>query len=111
MRKQLRDRGLRDLRMQTADILSYRLLEPQFALLAQLHDARRGKALGVRGNPEPVPGRQLLAGFQIGLTEGEFGDDLATMRDGDDAAGLLRMLHLQFDPAAEVTDRARYPRL
>src|SRR5439155_18362519 len=82
-----------------------------FALLAQLHDSGRGETLGVRCDPKPVPRRELFAGRQTGLAEGELGDDLAAICYGDDAAGLLRALHLEFDPAAEISDRVRYPRL
>ena len=39
VRKQLRDRGLRDLRMQAFHVLPDRIIQPQFALLAQLHDS------------------------------------------------------------------------
>ena len=58
-----------------------------------------------------MPGRQLLAGLEISLAGCEFGDDLAAMRDRDDAAGLLRALHLEIDPAAEIPDRVSDPRL
>ena len=40
-----------------------------------------------------------------------FGDDLAPMRNGDDAAGLLRRPQLEFDPGADVADRGLQPRL
>ena len=39
VRQQLRDRGLGYLRMQAFDILPDRIVQPQFALLAQLHDS------------------------------------------------------------------------
>jgi len=88
VRQQLRDRGLRDLRMQPLDVKPCGIVEPQFALLAQLHDSGRRKTLGMRRDPEPVARRELFAGRKIGLAEGEFRNDLAAMGDGRDAAGL-----------------------
>jgi hypothetical protein len=109
MRQQLRDRGFRDPRVQPFDILPDRIVQPQFAPLAQLHDAGCGKALRVRGDPKPVPRRQLLAGVEVGGSEGVFGDDLAAVGDSDHAAGLLHALHLKFEPVADVVHRVSQP--
>ena len=38
------------------------------------------------------------------MPERVFGDDLAAMRDRDDAAGSLRSPYLEFDPAADIAD-------
>ena len=45
---------LGDVRMQAADILADRIVEPQLALLAQLHDAGGGESLRMRGDAEAV---------------------------------------------------------
>ena len=39
VRQQLRDGRLRDLRVQALDVLSDGIVQPQFALFAQLHDS------------------------------------------------------------------------
>ena len=44
----------------------------------------------MRCDPKPVARGELFAGVEIGVAERVFGDDLAAMRDGDDAARLLR---------------------
>jgi hypothetical protein len=46
--------------------------------------------LRMRRDPKPVPWGELFTGREIGMSERVFGDDLAAMRDGDDAARLLR---------------------
>ena len=109
VREHLRDRRLGDARMQAADILADRIVEPELALLAQLHDAGRGKALRVRGDAEAVARGQLLAGVEIGEAECMLGDDLAAMGEGDDDAGLLECRLLEFDPGADVVDRGSQP--
>jgi hypothetical protein len=111
MGKKLRDRGFRDLRMQVLHILADRVIQPQLASLAQLHDSGRGKTLGMRCDPKAVARGQLFAGDEVGRPEGVFGNDLAAMRDRDDAAGLLRGPQLKFDPAADVVCRELQPRL
>ena len=105
----LRDGGFRHLAVQALDILPDRIVEPQFALFAQLHDSGRGKALRMRGDPKPVARGQLFAGFEIGVAERMFGDDLAAIRDRDDAAGLLRRPHLKLEPTADIVDRGLLP--
>jgi hypothetical protein len=105
----LRDGGFRYLAVQAFDILPDRIVEPQFALFAQLHDSGRGKALRMRGDPKPVARGQLFAGFEIGVAERMFGDDLAAMRDRDDATGPLRGPQLKFEPAADVVHRGLLP--
>src|SRR5260370_10350456 len=64
----------------------------------------------MRCDPKPVARRQLFAGREVGVAERVFGDDLAAMRDGDDAAWLLRCTHLKFDPVTDVDDRGLQPR-
>jgi hypothetical protein len=44
----------------------------------------------MRRNPKPVAWGELFAGSKIGMAERVFSDDLATMRDRDNATGLLR---------------------
>jgi hypothetical protein len=87
MGKDLRDGSFRDLAVQVLDILPDRIVEPQFSLLAEFHDSGRGETPGMRGDPEPVTRGQLFAGGEIGVAERMFGDDVAAMRDRNDAAG------------------------
>ena len=58
----LPDGGFRHTAVQALDILPDRIVEPQFALLAQLHDAGRGKTLGMRRDPKSMMRGQLFAG-------------------------------------------------
>ena len=109
MGENLRDGDFRHLAVQALDILPDLIVEPQFALLAQLHDSGRGETFGMRGDPKPVARGQLFARDEIGVAERMLGHDLAAVRDRDDAAGLLRRPHLKFDPAADVIDRALLP--
>src|SRR5258708_27625085 len=90
--------------MQTLDILSDRIVQPQFTPFAELHDSGRGEALGMRCDAKAVACGELFARGEVGMAECGFGDDLATMRDCDDAAGVLRRPQLEFDPAANVSD-------
>jgi hypothetical protein len=53
---------------------------------------------------KPVAWGELFAGSEVGVAERGFGDDLAPMRNGDDAAGLLRRPQLKFDPVADLSD-------
>ena len=85
------------------------IVEPQLALLAQLHDSGGGETLRMRRDPEAVARGELFAGGEIGVAERVFSDDLAAMRDSDDAAGLLRASQLEFDPVADVADRGLQP--
>ena len=63
----------------------------------------------MRCDPKPVAWRELLAGGKVGMPECEFADNPAAMGDGDDAAGLLRGTHLEFDPTVDVVDRGLQP--
>src|SRR3954452_5388275 len=105
VRKQLRDRHARDRRMQTIDVVAGRIVELELPLLTQLHDARGGEALGMRRDAEAVSRGERFAAVEIGMTEGVFEHDLVTTRDRDDAAWLLRGLHLEFEPARDVVER------
>ena len=105
MRQQLRDGLLGDVRMQTADILPDRIVEAQFAPLAQLHDGGGGERLRMRGDAEAVAGREFFAGVKIGEAEGMFGCDLAAMDDRDHDTRLLRCRQLKFEPVGDVADR------
>ena len=109
VRQKLRDGGFGDLRMQALHILPDRIVQPQLTLLPQLHDSGRGETLGMRSDPEAVARGELFAGGEIGVAEREFRDDLAAIRDRDDAAGPLRGPHLEFDPVADVADRGLQP--
>src|SRR5258707_11564631 len=95
--------------MQAADILADRVVEPNLALLAQLHDAGRGKALRMRGDAEAMARGELLAGVEIGEAERMFGDDFAAMDECDDDARLLKCRLLEFDPGADVVERGSQP--
>src|SRR5205085_1579488 len=70
VREELRDRDARDRQMETIDVVAGRIVELELPLLAQLHDARRGEALRMRGDAETVPRRQLFTGVQVGVAEG-----------------------------------------
>jgi hypothetical protein len=90
VREGLRDGGFRDLRMQAFDILPDRIVKPQLAPLAEFHDSGGGETLRMRCDPKAVARGELFAGGEIGMAERVFGDHLAAMRDGDNAARLLR---------------------
>lgn len=111
VREHLGNRGLGHARMQVAHILADGIVEPELALLAQLHDAGRGKALRVRGDAEAVARSELLASVEIGKAERMLGDDLAAMNKRDHDAGLLEGRLLEFDPGADVVDRGSQPRV
>jgi hypothetical protein len=53
---------------------------------------------------------QLFAGGEIGMPECVLGDELAAVRDGDDAPRLLRRTYLKSDPITNVSDRGLQPR-
>jgi len=95
--------------MQAADILADGIVEPELALLTQLHHAGRSKALGVRGDAEAMARRQLLAGIEIGEAEGVLGNDLAAVDESHHDAGLLEGALLEFNPGADVVDRGSQP--
>src|ERR1700681_1114571 len=63
----------------------------------------------MRRDPKPVAWGKLFAGSQVGMAERVFSDDLAAMRDSDDAAGLLRRPQLEFDPVAGISDCGLQP--
>ena len=50
---------------------------------------------------------QLLAFCQIGKPEGALEDDLVAMCNGDVAARLLRLPHLEFEPLRDVVKGCR----
>src|SRR5215475_973744 len=109
VREQLRDRGLRDLLMQLLDVVADCIVELQSLQLPQPHDAGRQKGLAVRGDAEAVPRRELFAAVEIGMAERMFGNDLAAMGDGDDAADLLRSVELKAEPVRHVIDCGSKP--
>ncbi|MET4444749.1 hypothetical protein ABIB75_003026 [Bradyrhizobium sp. GM2.2] len=109
VREHLRNRRFGDARMQAGDMLADGIVEPELALLAQLHDAGRGKALRVRGDAEAVARGELLAGVEIGEAERMLGNHLAAMDEGDHDARLLDCGVLEFDPGANVVDRGSQP--
>ena len=111
VREHMGNRGLGHARMQAADILADGIVEAELALLAQLHNAGRGKALRVRGNAEAVARSELLASVEIGKPKCMLGDDLAAMDECDHDAGLLDGRLLEFDPGADVVDRGSQPRV
>ncbi|MGY3276418.1 hypothetical protein ACVJ5M_004015 [Bradyrhizobium sp. S3.7.6] len=111
VREHLRNRRLGDARMQAADMLADRVVEPQLALVAQLHDAGGGEALRMRGDTAAVARGEFFAGVEIGKTKGVLGDDFAAMGKCDDDAGLLECRLLEFDPGADVVDRGSQPRI
>src|SRR5262249_17908786 len=69
VREELRKARLCDPRMQPRYIAADRIIEPQFALFAQLHQARGGKGLGVGGDAKAMARRQLFAAVEIGTAE------------------------------------------
>ena len=105
-------------RMQALDILPDRIVQPQlrcsrsFMIPAAVKlfecDAIRNRWRGVSFSPVA----------RLACPNANSRDDLAAMRDGDDAAGPLRCTHLEFDPAAEcsrsraaaMVPRARSPK-
>jgi hypothetical protein len=52
----------------------------------------------MRGDAKAVARGEFFAGVEIGAAERTLGDDVTSMRDGDDAARLLRRDELKFDP-------------
>jgi hypothetical protein len=104
VRQQLRDGLLRDLRMQIPDMLADRIVEAQFAPLPQLHDARGGECLGMRGDAKAVARCEFLAAVEIGETECALAYQIAALGDRDDHARLLRSRQLKFKPVGNVAD-------
>src|SRR6202042_3923151 len=96
MRENLPDRRSRGGRIEVRDIVADRIVELQFAALAQFHDACRGEALRVRSDPKPVARSESFAGREIGDAESLVKQNLIFERDRDHAARLLRGAKLQF---------------
>jgi hypothetical protein len=109
VRERLRDCGPRNPRMQPVHILPDRVVELQFAPLAQFHQSGGGEGLRMRGDTKAVARGERFAGIEIGLTERVLGYDFAPMRNGDDASGLLRSQQLEFEPVGDVVDRGSQP--
>ena len=82
-------------------------LEP--SVLAKFHDAGGGEALRMRGDAKAMVRGQRRAGAQIDDAEGLLQYDLAADRRRDDAAGLLGVAQLEFDPAWNIIERRRQP--
>src|SRR6185437_2679412 len=95
VREELSDRRLGDRLVQVADMLADGIVEPQPALLAQLHDARGGEALRMRGDAEAVARRQRQVLHQIGMAESALEDNPAALGDGDGATRLPGLAHLE----------------
>src|SRR5258707_13853615 len=95
--------------MQALHILPDGIVQPQFTPFAELHDSGRGETLGMRRDPKPVAWGKLFPGSQVGVAERVFSDDLAAMRDSDEAAWLLRCPQLEFDPVANISYRGFQP--
>jgi hypothetical protein len=95
--------------MQPVHILPDRVVELQFAPLAQFHQSGGGEGLRMRGDAKAVARGERFAGIEIGLTERVLDYDFAPMRNGDDASGLLRSQQLKFEPVGDVVDRGSQP--
>src|SRR6185503_6008113 len=83
VRKQLRDGGARDRRVQAIDIVPGRVVEFELALLTQLQNSGGREALGMRGDAKAMARGQRLAGAEIGGAERAFEHDPVAMRDRD----------------------------
>ena len=65
----LAERGAGNPRVQTVDVVSDRVVELELALLAQLHHAGGGEALGMRGDAKAMARREADAPGQVGVAE------------------------------------------
>jgi hypothetical protein len=63
----------------------------------------------VGGDAEAVARRQRDIAAKIGMADGEIEHYLAPMRNGDGAAGLLRLPHLELKPARDIVQRRADP--
>ena len=104
VREDLAERGAGNPRVQALDVVSDRIVELELTLLAQLHDAGGGVALGVRGDAKAMARREGGALGQIGVAERLLQDDPVLVRDGDHAARLLGHAHLEVHPARDVVE-------
>jgi hypothetical protein len=95
--------------VEVLDVLPDRVVELELTLLAQLHHAGSGEALGVRCDAKAMPRGKRYAPGQIGVTERLLEDDPVLVRDDDHAARLLRHPHLEIDPARDVVESRLEP--
>src|SRR5215213_2019010 len=109
VREQLRDGHARDRRMQAADELPGSIVELELAMLAQLHNAGGGEALGMRGDAKAMARSERFAGVQIGKSERALQHHLVAIRNRDQAARLLRGGHLEFEPLRDVAESGFEP--
>jgi len=91
------------------DIASGGIGEPQLSSLGELHHGDRSEALGMRGGADAVARREPRAARKIGCSERGFEDEALAVTDGDDAAGLLVLLELEFEPAPDRIERRLKP--
>ena len=104
VREQLRNSRLRHCRVQALHVAAGRIVELQLALLAQLHDAGGGEALGMRGDAHQMPRRQLDLAIRIGVAPGLLQHHLALVRDRQHATRLLGQAHLEAEPLGDVVE-------
>ena len=109
MREELRDRDLRDRRMEALDMLPDTIVEAEPAVLAKLHDAGSGEALRMGGHTKTVPRRQRLSADEIGEAEGPLKDDPGFVSNGNHTAWLLRIAQLVFEPLRDVVESGLHP--
>jgi hypothetical protein len=89
MREELADRRFRDLRMHTGHILADWIVQAKLSLFAKLHKPGRNEAFGVRRDTKSVAGSELFFADDISVADGALDYDLISVRDREDAAGLL----------------------
>ena len=81
----------------------HRIVEPEPPGVRQVQDRRRGEGLGMRGDPEEMPGRQRLLRGQIGAAPGPLEENVAVLRDRDREARHRRIvLLLKGQPVLEI---------
>ena len=93
--------GSAGLDLEPRQVLRHRIVESQLALLAQLHDRRRGEELAVRRHPELGLRRHRQLRGGVGESESGRPDEILIRHHADGDAWQVPIQHLPFEPRRE----------
>ena len=94
--------GAASARARAVDVLVERVLEVELALVAQLHDRRRGERLRDRAEAVLRVGRRLALRLDVGRADRGLPDDLAVAEDGGGDARQALVALLAADEPLEL---------